>query len=206
MKKKSILTIIGAIVVLCLVLVVIGSFLDGDTPTTTPAPLAQNSPATLTSLPPTATQIPPTNTPTDVPEPTPTIPPQEAFRAALSTALGDSNRDLDRIVKLEFGETLVIDFTINENLTEDLIRYGAKMDFVTILKLLSVTEIPFTSASISGSYSLVDLYGNASETMVVYGLYTKDIISKINFSNFITDNVYILAEENFIAPAFQDQE
>jgi hypothetical protein len=210
MKKKTILFAVIGIVALCLIFAVFGALLDDDTPegAASPQPVALATGTNLLADSPTV--IPATPTPTSTPSETPvpaiTLSPEAVLRDLLTAELGDSNRDVARLTNLEMGDPLVIDFAINDNLTEDFIRRGAMLDFVSILELLSTSNIPFSKVSISGSFPLVDVYGNSKETMVVYGLYPKETIAKINFDNFITDNIYAIAEENFIAPAFRDNQ
>ena len=50
---------------------------------------------------------------------------------------------------------------------------------------------------------MVDQFGNASETPVVEATFTKETIDRINFENFLTDNVYVIAEDTDLHPEFR---
>ena len=50
---------------------------------------------------------------------------------------------------------------------------------------------------------MVDQFRNASETPVVEATFTKDTIDRINFENFLTDNVYVIADDTDRHPEFR---
>ena len=94
-------------------------------------------------------------------------------------------------------------WAINDNLTEGLIQAGAQLDIRNILEALADSAEPYTSVFLRGTFPLVDQFGNESETNVVEVLYTKGTIERINFENFLWDNVYAIAENADIHPAFR---
>lgn len=164
-----------------------------------------------TEPPPTVPPIPPTETPvlltnTPVPPPTetripPTVSPKDVLMAALKQSRSGKN-----ITGLDYdGSAVVVAFNISDNLTENMIRDGAKRSILDFLKTLAKSGLPYNKATIKGSFSMVDKFGNASNTEVVTATYTKATVDKINFDNFLSANTYIIADEAVIHPVFRDR-
>ena len=79
-------------------------------------------------------------------------------------------------------------------------------DFLDIRKMLEViadSSEPCTSVFLRGTFAMVDQFRNASETPVVEATFTKDTIDRINFENFLTDNVYVIADDTDLHPEFR---
>ena len=178
--------------------------------------LSPKSPATATSAvasTPLATQVvelptevlPPTNTP----EPTATLEPQAALKAEIERVLGTSNRNVPILTALNFNDpeqgAIFINWAINDNLTENLIVFGAKSDATDILKALAQSGIDYTYVILSGSFPMVDEFGNSAEKNVVNLTFNKDTVGRINWDNFLSDNIYSIADEAFVWVAFQDK-
>lgn len=196
-KKKMplLVSIFLALCIICVVISMINSGLKsvGLLPTDTPFP----SPTTTSA--PTAT-IPPTVGPT--------LTPDEQVRALISGVLGKGNRNMPRLTSIEWSpsdKTLTIKWAIDDNLTEDFIKRGAKMDVEAMLKAIDTQGIPYDydSVVLDGSFALVDAYGNTSEQRVVLLTYYRSTIEKINWDNFLTDNMYVIADSVYIHPAFK---
>lgn len=168
-------------------------------PTNTPAPT--NTPeATETPLPP--TEIP---EPTATAPPTATLEPIQALHNALADAIGGSNRDADpRLEVTDFDGTVEVIWTINDNLTDGMIKGGARLDIRNMLEVMAGTDYPYSNIIFRGTFPLVDNFGNSSEETVVTAEYSRETVERINFSNFLTDNVYTIADDVFIHAAFQD--
>lgn len=165
--------------------------------------------ATQAALPtPTPTEIPPTPTSTEIP-PTPTpVPTQTAeqiLTPALEKKLGDGNRGLLKIqsVGLVDGQ-IQIDWTIDDSLTEGFIKDGAKIDLVDILEVVRNSGIEYNSVRARGSFPMTDAFGNTEEKYVVVAVYYQATINKINFDGFDSDNIYLIADDVAIVPAFRD--
>lgn len=175
-------------------------------PTETPMPTNTLGP-TATSRP-TNTPLP-TNTlgPTETPRPTetpqPTLSPSEILHQSIIETLGTGNRDVERLSDFEAADEIFIQWTINDNLTEDMIKGGAQIDVTDMLKTIAHSDITYDSVRLHGTFPLVDKYGNVTETAVVKVVYTADTIQKINWDNFIFKNVYDIADSMLLHPAFQ---
>jgi hypothetical protein len=133
--------------------------------------------------------------------------PQASIEAAVRDALGSSNRQVHRFGGVEWnGDTrqITINWGINDNLSSEMIRRGAMMDITTILETLASPKNPYDYATIRvvGFFRLQDVYGNGAETQVVTATYSRDAVDRINWASFLTDNVYAVADELWIHPAF----
>ena len=129
---------------------------------------------------------------------------RNALRTRVERALGSSNRNVLRVTDARLqGARIYVRWAINDNLTEGLIQAGAQRDIRNILEALADSAEPYTSVFLRGTFPLVDQFGNESETNVVEVLYTKGTIERINFENFLRDNVYAIAENADIHPAFR---
>ena len=116
-----------------------------------------------------------------------------SFQTQISSALGSSNRDVQRVSTAQLqGERLFVQWAINDNLTSGMIAGSARLDIRNMLKVIADSQEPCTSVLFRGTFSLVDQLGNASEDTVVEATFTKSVIDRINFENFLTDNVYAI--------------
>jgi len=149
--------------------------------------------------------LPPTNTP----EPTATLEPHAALKAEIERVLGSGNRDVPRLTAINFDDpeqgAIFINWAINDNLTENLIIFGAKSDATDILKALAQSGIDYTYVILSGSFPMVDEFGNSDEKNVVNLTFNKETVGRINWENFLSDNIYNIADEAFVWVAFQDK-
>lgn len=189
-KKKSgwvkyLLIGIGALVIICVIIALIspgGSSTADVTATPTTAP--------------TQTPVPPTPTSAD---------PREMLRASLTDVLGSSNRNVQRLAKLEFDNPaagdILVQWAINDNLTEDFIKTGIQTDATDLLKTIAQSGIEFNNVFLFGYFPLTDAYGNSSEENVVILQYSKATVQKINWDGFMYDNIYTIADDTFLHPA-----
>jgi len=148
-----------------------------------------------------------TETPEPTPIPSPTLEPYAAFEQALNEIAGRSNRDLKRITAVTWSQgdgILDIQWTINDNLTGNLIMAGAQTDVTDMLEFIATNGAPYPYQEITfdGTFSLVDQFGNVSEERVILASYKAETIQKINWDNFLFDNIFNIADGGaFIHPA-----
>jgi len=183
--------------------------MHGPTVTATNSPVPTSTPLpTNTPLPTsTSTETPlPTNTPT----PVPTLSSVEALRAAIVEALGDSDRDVERITKLEITPVAVlIEWSINGRYGARLARFDARADAVAILKIIHELNPPYEFIVLTGTFQSVDKFGNQSEVMVMRLNYEHETMDAINWQdeNFVRDslpyNIYDIADSHVVNPAFE---
>lgn len=166
-------------------------------PTATPGPTA--TPAPTNTPMPTDTPVPPTNTPE----------PQAALQTAVAAALGEGNRDVPRIKDVYLGtddKTIAVSWAINDNAFSSYIGYGGRKDVIAILKAVKASGAPFDVVNLFGSFSMVDKYGNASESPVVKLIYSKATVDRLNLDNILlTDTIYEAADKSQIHPEFSGE-
>lgn len=200
----------GAIIGL---LILIG--LIAGPPKRTESPVTEATGAVAVALP-TNTPVPPTSThwpthtpmPTETPTPMPTLSPEEQILGAL----GNSNRGVERIAKFEkLADVINIEWAINDNLTESMIRGGAQMDVANVLKAVHNSGMQFGLLNLTGTFSMQDNFGNKEEMPVVWLTYSAATVDKINWDNplFINGSlwteVYTIADSVKLHPAMRDQ-
>lgn len=168
-------------------------------PTVTSIPLATNSPM------PTKTPLP-----TSTPTPLPTLSPVEALRSAIIEVLGDSDRDVERITKLEVTPVAVlIEWSINGRYGAKLAKYDARADAVAILKTIHELQPPYEFIVLTGTFGITDKFGNTEETMVMRLNYEHETMDAINWQdeNFVRNslpyNIYDIADTGVVNPAFE---
>lgn len=143
---------------------------------------------------------------TAVPEPTesvPTLAPNDKLLSDLLDKLGKNNRDIVRISEFLVGSEITIVWSLNDNLSDDFIRRGAMLDIVNMLEVIEASSVPYDSVFFSGTFLLADEFGNNSESIVVRVWYSRETINKINFANFLTDNIYNIADVYWLHPVMK---
>lgn len=129
------------------------------------------------------------------------------LQSAIEDALSRSNRGIERVSRFTDGgnasSQIVVEFTINDNLSADMIAGGAQIDCTTILKTIALSGAQYGSVRIIGTFPVQDAFGNAEETDVVQVTYQAATIQKINWASFQHKNVYIVADSATIHPLFQ---
>ena len=151
-----------------------------------------------------ASMLPDRTTSTSTSTNTPASEPPDTFRTRIEEALRTSNRDVQRVSEARLqGQRLFVQWAINDNLTANMVRGGARIDIRDILEVIADGSEPYTSVFLRGTFAMVDRLGNASESPVVEATYTKETIDRINLENFLTDNVYVIAEDTDLHPEFR---
>lgn len=132
--------------------------------------------------------------------------PQSKLIKAVTKAIGkESNREGEKLSKLSIDPAgnIVVKFKGDDNLTENFIVSGIKMDIADVLKAVKQSGVAFKNLNVIVTFSMVDQYGNAKESDVVDLTYSKATIDKINFENFSYKNVYAIADVvGFVHPQF----
>lgn len=128
----------------------------------------------------------------------------EKLQYEVKRVLGSSNRGIARIYKIEeTSENIKIVFTINDNLTNGMIKTSSKIDIRDILKAVQSSGYDYSEVVIFGTFPLVDKYGNSEESTVLKVSYTPTTVNKINWQNFLYDNVYEIADSAWLHPTFR---
>lgn len=200
---RNLLILLGGLILCFALCLVFGSYLS-NTPegkaTNTAEAIAQ---ATQDALPTDTPEPPPTKEPTATTEPT--LEPEEKLVFDIETVLGTGNREIQRLSKVfpncdDSGCEVIVEWAINDNLSLNLIRVTAQTDATDILEQISQSDLNVNNVRLLGTFSMVDAYGNASEKVVVNLFFEKETIDKINFENFLFDNIYLIADTKDIHP------
>ena len=128
-----------------------------------------------------------------------------AERAVLEIrrTLGTSNRTVQRVRALAInGGRVELDIAFNMNLTTGMTLFGVKRDVCDVLQALRRSEFAFDSVTITGTLPLVDKYGRESEDEVVKAVYLAHTANRINWDNFLCENVFDVADTVWLHPAF----
>jgi hypothetical protein len=162
---------------------------------------------------PTETLVPsntpqPTSTPTITPLPSLTLSAEEQLQQMVETALGIGNREIPRLTSVVWDNSTKIitaNWAINDNLTKNLLIFGARQDVVDVLKTISQANLSldYQLIQFAGTFSMVDAYGNVSESVVIRASYFRETIQKINWLNFLNDNVFVIADSSYVHPEFR---
>lgn len=216
------IAVISSFICICIIAIVAINFpsdqLSATVPlASSPLPLDQIIAQTASAAQ-TQTQIamPPTsiNSPTPINTlvaytPTPELDssPIEQIKYQFLLTIGDSNRKISRINKVAWhveSRVFSVDWSLNDILTNDMIYRSAQIDIADMLKIISQPNFPYDYQEIvfTATYSLVDIYGNASEDQVILAVYQKDIVNKINWGNFLTKDIFLIAKKVYIHPVF----
>ena len=158
-------------------------------------------------------EVPQVTSPTTAPTPQAERSPRQTIGDAVIKALGKSNREVEgafsdshqvQAVVLSDERAVTVQWAINDNLTSGLRKGGARRDVVDILKAVHESGVPYESILVVGTFPLVDLLGNASETPVVRAVYDQSTVEQINWDGFQSDNVYRIADGEFGAIVHKD--
>lgn len=194
-KRPTFLIAIGGLIAICIVCICVSGTMNqlGLIPTPTPSSIPSST------LPP-----PPTDLPTETSTP---LDPQSQLRIDIEKALGIGNRDVARLIQLNYDDpetgAIYVNWSINDNFTEDLIVFGAKSDATDILKAIARSGIQYTYVILSGSFPMSDAFGNSEERNVINLTFYKATVDKINWDGFLSDNIYVIADEANVWAQFQ---
>lgn len=94
-------------------------------------------------------------------------------------------------------------FAIGDNLTEGLIKDGARFRTIDILEYAKKTYPNASQVTVQGSFPMKDAYGNVSTDVVVNVTYLKSTIDQINFEGVDKDNIWEIRDSGFVHPEFQ---
>jgi hypothetical protein len=118
--------------------------------------------------------------------------------------LGTSNRKVQRVRSLKIdGKQIFVDVAFNDNLTTNMVKGGIKMDICDVIKAVQESGYDFDQISIEGTFTLVDKFGQESESQVVRATYSRATAERINWSSFLTDNIFDVADSSWVHPALK---
>lgn len=121
----------------------------------------------------------------------------------IAQALGSSNRNVPKISHIAATDSIIVNFSINDNIIEKLIKFGAKHDVEKILKTVQTSGYHYDEIRLMGTFPLVDKFGKSAEVKVLQLSYKRATVNRINWEGFLTDNIYDIADSIWLHPAFR---
>lgn len=117
----------------------------------------------------------------------------------------ETNMKEPKVRGINFEENeLWIDYIADENLTTNLTRHGILSDTKFLLQELPSIIQPNIEGLVFQSYlTLVDTYGKESISKVLMVTVTKETWEKINWENFLTDNLPNIADTYWEHPVLK---
>jgi len=134
--------------------------------------------------------------------------PEATIRAIIHDELGACNREgVDKIAGIGinnagYGYVIDIHFAIDDNLSEDYIKGGARIDVLDTMEAIYTSGYDIQWIDMYGTFSMVDKYGNASEMEVIHARLGKETAAKINWENMTRDRLFEILDFKDIHPAF----
>ena len=184
-KLKLALIIIGVLVLIGFCTSVTGGGEEGDT---------ASSPATSSEEAQPAEEAQPT-------EDAESSTPQEALVAAIKDELGD-----DVTVEFVEGKDVRVNIPITSAWSESSAAKSVRYDTIEIIRLVKESEheggTPYLR--VSANADMVDQMGNSENREVIMTSYWPETLDQINPDGVRQENIWEIADERFIHPAFQD--
>lgn len=139
----------------------------------------------------------------------PAVDPAAMLAKAIADKLGKPNRDNVSAPKVaswpdDPQKTIDVQWALNDNLTANLRKAGAQIAVFDIIKVVKANATwKYTQLRLTGTFSMADKYGNASESVVVRLTYSAETIAKINPDGLTFDRIYALADSQQVHPEFR---
>jgi len=134
--------------------------------------------------------------------------PEDTIRSIIASELGTCNREgVEKISRIDivnagYGYNIDIYFAIDDNLTEDFVKSGARLDVLDTMGALYTRGYDIQWIDMYGAFSMVDSYGNTSETEVIHARLGRETAAKINWENMTGDGLLDILDFKVIHPAF----
>jgi hypothetical protein len=150
----------------------------------------------------------PSETPTPSASESPTRESPTTPQAQLEDALNDADMlgDVKKVVVNTDARSAVVTFAIADNLTNGLIRSGAKKDTLEIIGAAQEVRPKLRQLTVNGTFAMQNKYGkDLGQVKVMYANYEKVDLDNIEADNVtIQDDIWNLASGgHFLHPAFE---
>jgi hypothetical protein len=130
------------------------------------------------------------STPSEAAPATPTGPPKPDG-VTFSTAPGPD------------GDVVNARFAIRDNYTEGMIKDGARLDTINILRYARATYPAASAVNVQGTFPMTDPYGNTATHVAIDLTYTKATLDKINFDGVTKNSIWEIRDSGTVLPAFE---
>jgi hypothetical protein len=130
----------------------------------------------------------------------------EAYRISMlpkHKQIENSLQDRNQTIRLSMiGRSIHASWKVSDNFTQTTIVRGAKMDARSIIERISESDLEYDSIDLSATANLTDKFGQSRASTVVQCSFSPETVSKIAWGNFLTDNIYDIADSATIHPLF----
>lgn len=137
--------------------------------------------------------------------------PEQHIHELARDALGPSNR-FDNADQLsgsavapvsDGGYIVLLNFTVNDNLSKTWIIGSAKDDVRDTMEALYTSGINIRAVQMVGSFPLIDDYGNSAETKVLDVTLFSDTAARINWEGISEDMLFRIVDSKKLHPSFE---
>lgn len=101
------------------------------------------------------------------------------------------------------GDVVNARFAIRDNYTEQMIRDGARLETIDILKYARATYPDASAVNVQGTFPMTDPYGNTATHVAIDLTYSRATLDKINFDGITKASIWEIRDSGTILPAFQ---
>ncbi|MGV0554868.1 DUF2510 domain-containing protein, partial [Mycobacterium kansasii] len=135
----------------------------------------------------------------------PSSAPSTPTEAAPSTPAGPKKPDGVTFTTTQSPDGEIVDarFAIRDNYTELLIKDGARLDTIDILRYARATYPDASAVNVEGTFPMTDPYGNTSTQVAIDLTYSRETLNKINFDGVTKNSIWEIRDSGSILPAFQ---
>lgn len=135
----------------------------------------------------------------------PSSAPSTPTEAAPSTPAGPKKPDGVTFTTTQSPDGEIVDarFAIRDNYTELLIKDGARLDTIDILRYARATYPAASAVNVQGTFPMTDPYGNTSTQVAIDLTYSRETLNKINFDGVTKNSIWEIRDSGSILPAFQ---
>jgi hypothetical protein len=127
---------------------------------------------------------------------------EEQIKSIAVNAFGDENPEINYA---DYNSFVLIKPKGAENLTNEMTVKGMFTDMSdTLRELAGIEEIKNFSVGFNVVYSMVDEYGNTSDDIVIKATFTPETRDKINWDNFLFEDIPSVADEWWMHPALEN--
>lgn len=143
-------------------------------------------------------------------EPEETLTKEEKIKKDITDILESSNRDVEKIREISIIERadenllVTVRYNADDNLGNSWIKRGIWIDSEKILEKVYTDYSDIGRVAIFAYFPLVDKYGNSEDEVVMKVMLDKETSDKINWENFITDNLPDVVDDYYAHPAINE--
>ncbi|WAJ43151.1 DUF2510 domain-containing protein [Mycobacterium sp. Aquia_216] len=101
------------------------------------------------------------------------------------------------------GDIVNARFAIRDSYTEKMIKDGARLDTIDILKYARATYPDASAVNVQGTFPMTDPYGNTSTQVAIDLTYSRATLNKINFDGVSKNSIWEIRDSGSVLPAFE---